>query len=81
MSALISFVCDAAQHRSSSHALPATDSPLTIHDHQWAYCPAGVLSEHEWTPIAPAGLEYVKLRHAGWVVAEHPTRPGPHRGG
>lgn len=79
--ALIWFVCEAAEHRSLSHALPATDTPLTIHDRKWAYCPAGSVSEHDWTPIPPDGLEYVKLRYAGWVVAEHPSHLDPHHGG
>lgn len=79
--ALIWFVCEAVNHRNPGQALRATDTPLTIHDRQWAYCPAGGLSEHDWTRIVPVGLEYLKPRYAGWVVAEHPSRLDPQHGG
>lgn len=78
---LIAFVCGTKRHRRADHGLPSGETPLTIHEGQWAYCPGGAISEHEWHGTAPVGIDSLKLRYAGWVVAENPGRLDPHRSG
>ncbi|HEV8534943.1 MAG TPA: hypothetical protein VGR87_04380 [Candidatus Limnocylindria bacterium] len=63
--ALVRYIC-----RAPSHALTpktpreaATTSPVTIHEKDWAFCPAGASTDHEWHPIEPTGLSGLKRRH------------------
>jgi hypothetical protein len=43
---LVKFVCVA-----KAHAAGRSDSALTIHEGQWAFCPSGAAEKgHEWRP-------------------------------
>jgi hypothetical protein len=56
---MIEFVCVAAHHQSRPRSGPYV-SPLTIHDGKWAYCPASLVTDHEWHAIAAAAIEDVR---------------------
>jgi hypothetical protein len=63
--ALICFVCGAEKHRKPDRAAPSTETPLTIYEGKWSYCPRGAIADHRWTAITPAALDHLKLRIAG----------------
>jgi hypothetical protein len=56
--ALIRFVCRMPEHQRSRFEL---SSPVTLHEHEWAFCPAGVTDGHTWERIEGATLD--ALRH------------------
>ena len=49
MTALIHFRCRATEHQvpGAGSAL----SPITFHEHLWAYCPLGVSEGHDWEKL------------------------------
>lgn len=59
--ASIHFVCIAAEHGAGSKS-NTHSSPFTIHEGWWSYCPAGLVTGHEWRAIAPTSHEELK-RH------------------
>ncbi|HLA13528.1 MAG TPA: hypothetical protein VJZ25_00765 [Gemmatimonadaceae bacterium] len=56
--ALIRFVCRENEHQ---RARASVNSPVTLHEQEWAFCPAGVAEGHTWERIAGAPLD--ELRH------------------
>jgi hypothetical protein len=48
--ALIQFRCKAIDHQNVA-VLNVTVSPITLHEHRWAYCPLGVSEGHEWAKL------------------------------
>ena len=56
--ALIRYVCRTEAHQRTRDGLP---SPVTLHDSEWAFCPAGFIGEHTWEHIEGETLE--TLRH------------------
>jgi hypothetical protein len=56
--ALIRFVCRKTEHQ---HASRDVTSPVTLHEQEWAFCPAGVTEGHTWERIEGATLD--ALRH------------------
>jgi hypothetical protein len=59
---LVGYLCRARVHiEASRKAGPPTGSPVTVHEGEWAYCPAGASVEHEWEPIEPVSLAQLKL--------------------
>ena len=50
----VRYVCTAAEH-------PARSAPngtgLTVHDGQWAFCPAGEPAGHDWSAVDRASLD------------------------
>ena len=50
MTALIQFRCRAIDHQNPA-VLDVTVSPITLHEHHWAYCPLGVPDGHEWARL------------------------------
>ena len=61
MAAPIKFVC-----RNSAHQRARSDvySPVTLHEGEWAFCPAGVIDGHTWERIEGATLDGLRLRKA-----------------
>jgi hypothetical protein len=55
---LIRFVCRKTEHQ---RAQASVNSPVTLHDQEWAFCPAGVTDGHMWERIEGATLD--ALRH------------------
>jgi hypothetical protein len=65
---LVSYVCRSSVHvRASRAPAVAATSPVTVHEGEWAYCPAGASTEHEWEAIEPVNITELKvvglLRH------------------
>ena len=62
---LVSYVCRARVHVAVSRNAPvAAGSPVTVYEGEWAYCPAGAQTEHEWEAIEPVKLTQLKLVEA-----------------
>jgi hypothetical protein len=68
-SAAIHFVCVADKHQERTRGGPYV-SPLTINDGQWAYCPAGLTTEHSWLEITPTPVDDVRRN---WRAASATT--------
>jgi hypothetical protein len=60
--ALIRFVCRNSEHQ---HARNAISSPVTRHEQDWAFCPAGLTEGHMWERIE--GRTLAEVRHASEV--------------
>jgi hypothetical protein len=59
---LVRYVCRAKIHVDASrNATVAAGSPVTVHEGEWAYCPAGAQAQHAWEPIEPVTLANLKL--------------------
>jgi hypothetical protein len=43
--ALIRYVCRNTEHQ---HTRSELTSPVTLHEGEWAFCPAGFVGEHTW---------------------------------
>jgi hypothetical protein len=56
--ALIRFVCRTSEHQRARVEL---SSPVTLHEEDWAFCPAGLTEGHTWERIEGATLD--ALRH------------------
>jgi hypothetical protein len=56
--ALIRFVCRQTEHQRASGDLA---NPVTLHEQEWALCPAGVTAGHTWERIEGQTLD--ALRH------------------
>jgi hypothetical protein len=56
--ALIRFVCRKSEHQRASGSLT---SPVTLHEEEWAFCPAGATTGHTWERIEGSTLD--ALRH------------------
>jgi hypothetical protein len=59
--ALIRCVCRSTAHQ---HARSALTSPVTLHENEWAFCPAGFIGEHTWEQIEGETLETLRRRSA-----------------
>ena len=59
---LVGYVCRAKVHVDAgrSSEVPA-GSPVTVYEGEWAYCPAGARSEHQWEAIEPVTLAALRL--------------------
>ena len=57
--ALIRFVCRNSEHQ---RARGEVSSPVTLHQEEWAFCPAGVNSGHAWERIEGATLAELRSR-------------------
>ena len=57
--ALIRYVCrnNAHQHKHSE-----LTSPVTLHEDEWAFCPAGFIGEHTWERIEGSTLDALRRR-------------------
>jgi hypothetical protein len=56
--ALIRFVCRTSEHQ---RARGEVSSPVTLHQAEWAFCPAGLTSGHTWERIEGATLAELRL--------------------
>jgi hypothetical protein len=63
MAPLIHFLCRAKSHQDRRTKKAQTGSPVTFHEGQWAYCPAGVATSHEWEATTPTSREALRRRH------------------
>jgi hypothetical protein len=68
-SAAIHFVCVAETHQERTRG-GSYVSPLTINAGQWAYCPAGLMTDHTWHAITPTPVDDVRRN---WRVASAAT--------
>src|SRR5207248_10899146 len=61
---MVSYICTAEAHPAN-----ASDGGLglTIHEAEWAFCPAGQTADHRWSPIARTSLE--ELARAAMTAA------------
>ena len=59
--ALIRYVCRNTAHE---HARSAATSPVTLHENEWAFCPAGFIGEHAWEQIEGETFETLRRRPA-----------------
>jgi hypothetical protein len=59
--ALIRYVCRTTAHQRTREGLP---SPVTFHENEWAFCPAGFIGEHTWEQIEGETLETLRRRSA-----------------
>jgi hypothetical protein len=57
--ALIRFVCRSSDHQ---HGRIDLSNPVTLHQHEWAFCPAGLTEGHTWERIEGAGATLDALR-------------------
>jgi hypothetical protein len=57
--ALIRFVCRETEHQRASGNVT---SPVTLHEEEWAFCPAGVVGGHMWERIEGATLDALRRR-------------------
>jgi hypothetical protein len=64
--ALIRFVCRESEHQRASASVT---SPVTLHEEEWAFCPAGVVGGHMWERIEGATLDELR-RHRSEVRAK-----------
>ncbi|MDQ2912560.1 MAG: hypothetical protein M3T56_04810 [Chloroflexota bacterium] len=59
---LVGYVCRAQVHVDASrNATVAAGSPVTVYEGEWAYCPAGARTEHDWQAIEPVTLTNLKF--------------------
>ena len=56
---LIRFVCRNSEHQRASASVT---SPVTLHEQEWAFCPAGVITGHTWERIDGAALDELRRR-------------------
>jgi hypothetical protein len=61
--ALIRYVCRNNAHQ---HTRSELTSPVTLHEDEWAFCPAGFIGEHTWERIEGATLDALR-RHSSEV--------------
>ncbi len=63
---LVGYVCRAKVHVGASRnpGVPP-GSPVTVYEGEWAYCPAGAPTEHDWEAVEPRSLAAVKLVRVG----------------
>ena len=62
---LVGYVCRAKAHIDASrNAGPSAGSPVTVYEGEWAYCPAGARTEHQWEAIEPVTLSDLKFVEA-----------------
>ena len=59
--ALIRYVC---RNTARARARSAVTSPVTLHENEWAFCPAGFIGEHTWEQIEGETLETLRRRSA-----------------
>jgi hypothetical protein len=64
--ALIRYVCRNNTHQ---HTRSELTSPVTLHEDEWAFCPAGFIGEHKWERIEGATLDALR-RHSSEVSAK-----------
>jgi hypothetical protein len=57
--ALIRYVCRNTEHQ---HTRSELTSPVTLHEGEWAFCPAGFVGEHTWERIEGATLDALRRR-------------------
>jgi hypothetical protein len=57
--ALIRYVCRNTAHQ---HTRSELTSPVTLHEDEWAFCPAGFSGEHTWERIEGALLDALRRR-------------------
>ncbi len=55
--ALIRFVCRNAEHQVARNDV---SSPVTLHEHEWAFCPAGVIADHAWERVEGTTVEALR---------------------
>jgi len=60
-SGLVRYACRATVHLNPRNRDMAADSPVTIYEGAWAYCPMGARTEHLWEAIEPVSLTDLKL--------------------
>jgi hypothetical protein len=66
--ALIRFVCRNAEHQIARNDI---SSPVTLHEHEWAFCPAGVITDHAWERVEGTTLEALRTpRGASEAVSD-----------
>ena len=58
--ALIRFVCRNAEHQGARNDV---SSPVTLHEHEWAFCPAGLTTGHAWERVEGTTLEALRITH------------------
>ena len=63
MAPLIHFLCRSKSHQDARTKTPQTGNPVTFHEGQWAYCPAGLATGHQWEAIAPTSREALRRLH------------------
>lgn len=56
---LIRYVCRNDAHQRTRSELT---SPVTLHEDEWAFCPAGFVGEHAWERIEGATLDALRRR-------------------
>lgn len=61
--ALIRYVCRNTAHERARNSVT---SPVTLHENEWAFCPAGFIGEHIWEQIEGETLETLR-RHSSEV--------------
>lgn len=61
MAALIRFVCRTPGHRVGNGKL---SSPITMHQGEWSFCPAGADADHAWEQIPGITREAL-----GWQIS------------
>jgi hypothetical protein len=64
--ALVRYVCRNNAHQRGRSELM---SPVTLHEGEWAFCPAGFIGEHAWERIEGATLDALR-RH----TSEQPVK-------
>ena len=57
--ALIRYVCRNNAHQRTRSELT---SHVTLHEDEWAFCPAGFIGEHRWERIEGATLDALRRR-------------------
>ena len=57
--AVIRYVC---RNKAHQHARSEVTSPVTLHDKEWAFCPAGFIGEHTWERIEGTTLDALRRR-------------------
>jgi hypothetical protein len=57
--AVIRYVC---RNRAHQQAPSEVTSPVTLHDEEWAFCPAGFIGEHTWERIEGSALVALRRR-------------------
>ena len=56
----IHFVCK-AKHGDAATVPSSLESPVTLHEGQWAYCARAARTGHMWEAIPPVSLSELKL--------------------